>query len=675
MVSRIDQPQEPFLPGLCRRALESLCNERLGAPDRKSQRLAACQPRGDCSGEGTAGSVHHPHLHPSPGKPGSLLGSEKEIVGRTVGVPSLHQHGTGPRFQKDARRPLRVVLVGELARLDAVGGHEGATRDHALDQIPPAPPFEEERPVARAQDRVDHAWDGKPIEDHAHAQDDIVGREHPDLDGVGSEFLERDVELVGDDGGEGRVDRVDPACALRGERRRHRHPVNAVMREDLQIHLDPRAPGGVGSGDRQGRRQGPGLLHRLNRLAQAGLAICLLLLATATARAGSPTVLVLSWDGVKPGYIDRAPTPGLDRLRREGTEAERLVPVFPSSTFPVHVSLATGTFTDRHGIVGNVFRDRERGLFRYSNDASWIEAEPIWAAAERQGVRAAVFFWVGSETDWRGTGATYRRAPFDGSVPESEKVDQILAWIDLPESERPRLILSWWHGCDEVGHRGGPDGRRIAGQLASQDRELVRLLDGLDARDAWDDTTLLIVSDHGMAAVNEPIELRKTLQEGGVQADIINGGGMARVYLRHERDRAKALELLSAVPGVKAYAAESLPGRLRAYHPRRAGDIVVLTEPPRVFGRPSRSERMLGPIARRFGLSRGAHGFDPELPEMGAIFMAIGRGVPVGEQIGPQRAVDVAPTIARLLGIDPPSHAEGRPIRGLGPGSEAERLR
>ena len=52
-----------------------------------------------------------------------------------------------------------------------------------------------------------------------------------------------------------------------------------------------------------------------------------------------------------------------------------------------------------------MYHDRERGTFHYSNDASWIEAEPLWVAAERQGVRAAVFFWVGSENDWNGTGA------------------------------------------------------------------------------------------------------------------------------------------------------------------------------------------------------------------------------------------------------------------------------
>ncbi|NIM71491.1 MAG: alkaline phosphatase family protein, partial [Xanthomonadales bacterium] len=53
------------------------------------------------------------------------------------------------------------------------------------------------------------------------------------------------------------------------------------------------------------------------------------------------------------------------------------------------VSLATGTHPDRHGIVGNHFVDRQRGAFRMGSDANWVLAEPIWIAAERQGVVAA----------------------------------------------------------------------------------------------------------------------------------------------------------------------------------------------------------------------------------------------------------------------------------------------
>jgi hypothetical protein len=114
--------------------------------------------------------------------------------------------------------------------------------------------------------------------------------------------------------------------------------------------------------------------------------------------------------------------------------------------------------------------------------------------------------------------------------------------------------------------------------------------------------------------------------------------------------------------GVRAFAGEEMPKELRAYDARRTGDIVLVTDPPRVFATPSLPDRLLAGARLLLGGDAGAHGFSPEIPEMGALFLAMGRGVPHGGQIGPQRAVDVAPTVARLLGIDPPLQSDGRPI-------------
>ena len=145
---------------------------------------------------------------------------------------------------------------------------------------------------------------------------------------------------------------------------------------------------------------------RTGWLALLAIALGLGCASTAAQETEPPVVILLSWDGTRHDYPERAQTQALARMQREGARAERLVPVFPSSTFPNHVSLATGTHVDRHAIIDNRFTDRSGRTFEYSNDASWIEAEPLWIAAERQGVRAAVFFWVGSESDWRGVRAS-----------------------------------------------------------------------------------------------------------------------------------------------------------------------------------------------------------------------------------------------------------------------------
>jgi arylsulfatase A-like enzyme len=378
-------------------------------------------------------------------------------------------------------------------------------------------------------------------------------------------------------------------------------------------------------------------------------------------------VILLSWDGTRWDYPDRVKLPALERVAREGVRAERLLPVFPTSTFPNHVSLATGAHVDRHGIVGNVFFDPERGLYRYSSDASWIDAEPLWVAAERQGVRTASFFWVGSETDWRGAGTTYRRTPFDDEILESEKVDQILAWLDLPEAERPRLIVSWWHGADSTGHRVGPDDPEVTDALASQDAELARLLAGLDRREAWAYTTLLIVSDHGMARAEETVDPGGALEDAGIEAQVNPLGGFGYIELEDTAQLPQALEALARVEGIEAYASAELPETLRARHPRRTGHITIIATPPRALWRPyTLGTRLYIAVRGLFGGAFGIHGYLPSHPDMHAIFYAMGRGVSEDLELDEVRVIDVAPTVSQLLGIEPPRDTEGRPITGVG---------
>ena len=375
-----------------------------------------------------------------------------------------------------------------------------------------------------------------------------------------------------------------------------------------------------------------------------------------------PSVILISLDGVRHDYPDRWPLPALTRLEDEGLRAGRLEPVAPASTFPTHVSLATGAPPAVHGILDNRFFDPERGEFDYSNDASWIQAEPLWVAAERQGVPAATFFWVGSDSDWRGRGARHRRAPFDSRVGEAEKVEQILDWLDLPEGERPRLVMSWWHGTDRAGHRLGPEHAGVGEALAEQDRHLGALLAGLDARNAWPHTTLLVVSDHGMTGAARAVPLRARLREAGLRPRVVVGSAVAHLFFEDPDEIAIADRALSDLPGSRLDRREDLGGSGLA-HPTRSGDLVARALPGFSF----RPRRFRDTVARLFGRGRGVHGYAVPHRDMAGIFFASGRCVPAGTRPEAVDSLDIAATAAALLGIDSPSQSRGRPLEPLEP--------
>jgi hypothetical protein len=365
------------------------------------------------------------------------------------------------------------------------------------------------------------------------------------------------------------------------------------------------------------------------------------------------TVIVISLDGTRPADLHEARLPALDDLATRGARADRLVPVFPSNTFPNHVSLVTGVSPPVHGIVNNVFLDPQRGLFRYLNDPSWVEVEPIWSIASRHGIVSAAYHWIGSEGPWRTGHGPAHWKEFDADTGEDEKVDQILDWLDIADPEqRPRLITSWFRGADRAAHRSGPGSPEARRTLRSQDRALARLVAGLEERRAFENTVLLVVSDHGMAPVAQVVDLRAAMRASGLDVSVLGGGGVATIstggraaVAARAAEQVRALGLDALRPGV-----DSDDPRLRN---SRFGDLVVLAPlGTAVSGRP-------GPPMR------GAHGYPPDEPSMGALLIAAGRGIPSGSELGEVRNLDVAPTVLAWLGIGAPPWMEGRPIADL----------
>jgi predicted AlkP superfamily pyrophosphatase or phosphodiesterase len=381
------------------------------------------------------------------------------------------------------------------------------------------------------------------------------------------------------------------------------------------------------------------------------------------AAAAEPTVILISFDGTRPASVAELPT--FQRIARDGAWADRLVPTFPSNTFPNHVTLVTGVSPDRHGIVNNSFDDPVRGRFDYGADPSWLEVEPLWSLAARAGIVSASYYWVGSEGPWRSGLGPRHWKPFDTQVGETAKVEQILAWLDLPDAaERPRLVTSWFHGADGASHRFGPDDAIVADVLAKQGAVLGALLDGLAQRGLLESTTLLVVSDHGMTETRRTVDLGDALAGAGLDAEVIGGGGFAQVELRGDADRAARAERVVALArehGLEAWIEGQGPPEYAISNPR-FGDVVVAAPLGTAIAPQSGVDWLLGLIGLERFAMRGIHGHRPELPEMGALFGAIGRGVAKGARPGTVRAVDVAPTVLALLGVPIPDWMEGRPI-------------
>ena len=134
----------------------------------------------------------------------------------------------------------------------------------------------------------------------------------------------------------------------------------------------------------------------------------LVLFFTIGAAGDQPYVLMVSFDGFRYDYTQMAHTPNFDKMEMEGVKADALVPIFPSLTFPNHYSIATGAYAGTHNITGNSFYDKQyQAEYSFRNketvrDAKFYKSEPIWVTAERQGVKSASYYWVGTAAPVKG---------------------------------------------------------------------------------------------------------------------------------------------------------------------------------------------------------------------------------------------------------------------------------
>ena len=210
-------------------------------------------------------------------------------------------------------------------------------------------------------------------------------------------------------------------------------------------------------------------------------------------------VVVLSMDGFRSDYPSRAHTPTLDSLANVGVRST-FRPCYPSVTFPNHYSMATGLHPDHHGLVNNFFYDAELdSSYRMGNlDPRFYGGEPIWNTAERQGVRTASFYWVGSEVPLA-SGQPSIWKPFDKSVSFSDRADSVISWLKLPEDIRPHLIMWYMEEPDAIGHSATPDSSATLDVVENLDKVLNHFFTEARKLDIFDKIDFIVLSDHGMA--------------------------------------------------------------------------------------------------------------------------------------------------------------------------------
>jgi len=380
--------------------------------------------------------------------------------------------------------------------------------------------------------------------------------------------------------------------------------------------------------------------------------------------AEKPPLILISIDGFAHHYLDKFKPKNILAFAKQGTSIE-LEPVYPSKTFPNHLSIITGVYPANHGIVHNKFLNPKINkiytLGAGRNNSAWVTSAPIWTIAEQQGMKTAIYFWPESEVKFDGLLPTYNK-PYNKATGNKVRFDQMIDWLKLSKEKRPELVVSYFSLVDTAGHRYKLESKELAQSITEIDTLFGQFLTRLK-NEIPQDVNIVLVSDHGMTAtgIEHGIEMtsvveKSIFQEKGVT--VVNGQTQLYIYFDQSIiSKSKQTSIMNTLKKTQqgkgsfynVYFKGRYPNHWQFNHDIPViPNIIVDALPPNIF------------IGKKGYSIAGTHGYDAKNnDDLMAIFIAAGVNIQKDKKISSFENVHIFPFLSRLLALEGKTKVDG----------------
>ncbi len=379
-----------------------------------------------------------------------------------------------------------------------------------------------------------------------------------------------------------------------------------------------------------------------------------------------PTVVLLSVDGFSFSYLQKYQPKNILSFAKSGASAQ-LLPVYPSKTFPNHLSIITGRYPVNHGIIHNRFYHSE--LAKYyalgagKKDKAWLIAAPFWSVAEQNAIKSAIYFWPESETIGH-TPPSYN-IPYNKSTSNSKRIDQLITWLKLPIDERPNFIASYFSTIDSVGHHFGFDTPELITAINDFDELFGYFLAKIKSDIAYP-VNIILVSDHGMVPIVEKAQIPIDTVFKGIKrkpSGIKITYSDTQLFIYFDKDKVTnktriAIEnklQLNNVKNGKSYNIYTKGNYPQHWHFNAnlaiVPDIIVESTAPSIF--------TWKKVLTEF--NGATHGFDPQSDSrLHGIFMAAGPNIVRGKVLKPFSNIHIYPLMNKLFELNESKEIDGQ---------------
>jgi arylsulfatase A-like enzyme len=432
------------------------------------------------------------------------------------------------------------------------------------------------------------------------------------------------------------------------------------------------------------------------------LLVSLLVLAPLMAQEPAPAkkapadhVVLISIDGLRPEfYLDPTwPAPTLQQMVAEGAHARAVRGVYPTVTYPSHTTLITGALPARHGIFYNSPFEPDGVTGAWFWEASAIRARTLWDALKDAGRETAAVSWPVSVG-----------APITRNVPEVWSLDEAVdalapvrsattagLWEELEREatgrltsdrlgleemarddvvgdigayllakHKPALLALHIIEADHFQHEEGREGRMVRRAVGAADRAVGKLVEAAQRAGIAERTAIIVTGDHGFVDIHTVLRPNIWLARAGLcEAAPETGRGRWRAVFHTTGAsaflRTKERDDTAAVHATRV-ALEALPAGVR-----RLFRVLDREEIARLGGDPAAALALAPTPGVSFSASLrgqdvdattgGTHGYVPDFDQIHTGFVAWGPMIQNGVVVPMMGLEDVAPLIARLLGV------------------------
>jgi predicted AlkP superfamily pyrophosphatase or phosphodiesterase len=393
-----------------------------------------------------------------------------------------------------------------------------------------------------------------------------------------------------------------------------------------------------------------------------------------------------------------ASMPVLAALAQRGIAAESVEPVFAPAPYPAHTSLVTGVAPAKHGVAAE-FRIDAQGVDRARLfEAADLRAAPLWQVVAQQGGAVVSLDWPATQgaaiadlapdlvvpagANWvdalasRGAGRAAefaRRAggadPATASPGAARDASLVtMACGLLVAAPAPTFVLLRLSQTQVATGAAGPDAPSSHAAFAAADAEVGRLVRCLGDAGLLATTGIAVAGDHGVLPVHTAIRANVALAEAGL---VVPAGGGVRSWDAIARSNGGSAFVYASTDEsalLARRALEAAANETGAFRVLPASDMVergadpeawfgVQAEPGYAFA-DAATGALLAPAS-----FASAGGYAASDPSMATGFVAWGPGLRSGLRVAGLRETDVAPTLARWLGVQL-GVVEGRPMVG-----------